>query len=139
MHVRVYVRQVCQVCIRQFICLQTGQIYVFFFCPYYKRLLSSMSLPHSYTPNTYGFCFLFCLFLFCFAMDTKESLNFSYEYILSYLWFNQQFFNCFHVLTYGIASSYSRCRLTWKYGGPHILITVCANEMKLCEYNAYVL
>ena len=28
---------------------------------------------------------------------------------------------------------------TWKYGGPHILITFCANEMKLCVYNAYVL
>ena len=28
---------------------------------------------------------------------------------------------------------------TWKYGGPHILITICANEMKLCVYNAYVL
>ena len=27
---------------------------------------------------------------------------------------------------------------TWKYGGPHILITICANEMKLCVYNAYV-
>ena len=23
---------------------------------------------------------------------------------------------------------------TWKYGGPHILITFCANEMKLCVY-----
>ena len=28
---------------------------------------------------------------------------------------------------------------TWKCGGPHILITICANEMKLCVYNAYVL
>ena len=28
---------------------------------------------------------------------------------------------------------------TWKYGGPHIPITICANEMKLCVYNAYVL
>ena len=28
---------------------------------------------------------------------------------------------------------------TWKYGGPHILTTICANEMKLCVYNAYVL
>ena len=28
---------------------------------------------------------------------------------------------------------------TWKYGGPHIIITICANEMKLCVYNAYVL
>ena len=28
---------------------------------------------------------------------------------------------------------------TWKYGGPHILNTVYANEMKLCVYNAYVL
>ena len=26
---------------------------------------------------------------------------------------------------------------TWKYGGPHIIITICANEM--CVYNAYVL
>ena len=25
---------------------------------------------------------------------------------------------------------------TWKYGGPHILNTICANEMKLCVYNA---
>ena len=24
-------------------------------------------------------------------------------------------------------------------GGPHILNTICANEMKLCVYNAYVL
>ena len=24
----------------------------------------------------------------------------------------------------------------WKYGGPHIVITICANEMKLCVYNA---
>ena len=28
---------------------------------------------------------------------------------------------------------------TWKYGDPHILITICVNEMKLCVYNAYVL
>ena len=28
---------------------------------------------------------------------------------------------------------------TWKYGGPHIIITICANEMKLYVYNAYVL
>ena len=28
---------------------------------------------------------------------------------------------------------------TWKYGGPNILITICANKMKLCVYNAYVL
>ena len=28
---------------------------------------------------------------------------------------------------------------TWKYGGPHILDTICVNEMKLCVYNAYVL
>ena len=28
---------------------------------------------------------------------------------------------------------------TWKYVGPHILITICANEMKLCVYDAYVL
>ena len=28
---------------------------------------------------------------------------------------------------------------TWKYGGPHIVTTICANEMKLCLYNAYVI
>ena len=28
---------------------------------------------------------------------------------------------------------------TWKYGGPHIKITICANDVKLCVYNAYVL
>ena len=28
---------------------------------------------------------------------------------------------------------------TWKYGGPHIITIICANEMKLCVYNAYVL
>ena len=28
---------------------------------------------------------------------------------------------------------------TWRFGGPHILITVYANKMKLCVYNAYVL
>ena len=28
---------------------------------------------------------------------------------------------------------------TWKYGGRHILDTICANEMKLSVYNAYVL
>ena len=28
---------------------------------------------------------------------------------------------------------------TWKYGGPDIFITIYANEMKLCMYNAYVL
>ena len=28
---------------------------------------------------------------------------------------------------------------TWKYGGPHILNTICVNEMKLCVYNVYVL
>ena len=28
---------------------------------------------------------------------------------------------------------------TWKYRGPHILITICTNEMKLCVYDAYVL
>ena len=28
---------------------------------------------------------------------------------------------------------------TWKYGGPHIIITICGTEMKLCVYNAYVL
>ena len=28
---------------------------------------------------------------------------------------------------------------TWKYGGPHIVTTIYANEMKLCVYNAYVL
>ena len=28
---------------------------------------------------------------------------------------------------------------TWKYGGPYIVITIYANEMKLCVYNAYVL
>ena len=28
---------------------------------------------------------------------------------------------------------------TWKYGGPHIITTICANEMKLCVYNGYVL
>ena len=27
----------------------------------------------------------------------------------------------------------------WKYGGTHILDTICANEIKLCVYNAYVL
>ena len=27
----------------------------------------------------------------------------------------------------------------WKYRGIHILDTISANEMKLCEYNAYVL
>ena len=28
---------------------------------------------------------------------------------------------------------------TWKYGGPHILDTICVNEIKLFVYNAYVL
>ena len=28
---------------------------------------------------------------------------------------------------------------TWRYGGPHILITIYANEMKRCVCNAYVL
>ena len=28
---------------------------------------------------------------------------------------------------------------TWNYGGPHILTLICANDMKLCVYNAYVL
>ena len=28
---------------------------------------------------------------------------------------------------------------TWKYGGPHIVTNICANEMKLYVYNAYVL
>ena len=28
---------------------------------------------------------------------------------------------------------------TWKYGGPHILNSICANEMKPHVYNAYVL
>ena len=27
----------------------------------------------------------------------------------------------------------------WKYGGPHTPSIICANEMKLCVYNAYVL
>ena len=28
---------------------------------------------------------------------------------------------------------------TWTYGGPHILNIICANEIKLCVYDAYVL
>ena len=28
---------------------------------------------------------------------------------------------------------------TWKYRGPHILNIICANKMKLCVYNTYVL
>ena len=28
---------------------------------------------------------------------------------------------------------------TWKYRGPHIVTTICANEIKLCVYNVYVL
>ena len=28
---------------------------------------------------------------------------------------------------------------TWIYGGSHIITTICANEMKLCVYNTYVL
>ena len=34
---------------------------------------------------------------------------------------------------------YSKCRLDLEIRGPHILTTICASEMKLCLYNAYVL
>ena len=40
-----------------------------------------------------------------------------------------------HLLNFGTVDVV----FTWTCGGPHIITTICANEIKLCVYNAYVL
>ena len=67
-------------------------------------------------------------------------------------WFSLQKDDWCDILKFGLERGISICTYmikliidaedvvyTWKYGGPHILTTICANEMKLCLYNAYVL